>query len=77
MHLGLPTFVRDGTAASEVGAGASFIFTSSTEAADAIASAVADPAVAIRAAESGKRRAVELLNQTSDEVFRAILSSAR
>ncbi|MCO1371837.1 glycosyltransferase [Burkholderia multivorans] len=77
MHLGLPTFVRDGTAASEVGAGASFIFTSLAEAANAIASVAAEPALAIRAAESGKHRAVALLHQTSDEVFRAILSSAR
>ncbi|CAI8697257.1 glycosyltransferase [Burkholderia pyrrocinia] len=77
MHLGLPSFVLDGTAASEVGAGAAFIFGSLSEAADAIASVAADSALAARAAASGKRRAAALLDQTSDEVFRAILSSAR
>lgn len=77
MHLGLPSFVRDGTAASEVGAGAAFVFDSPSAAADAICSVAADPALAARSAASGKRRAAALLEQTRDEVFRAILSLAR
>lgn len=77
MHLGLPSFVRDGTAASEVGAGAAFIFDSSSSAVDAIAAVASEPARATHAAASGKRRAAALLDETGDDVFRAILGSAR
>ncbi|MCQ0029453.1 glycosyltransferase [Burkholderia glumae] len=77
MHLGLPTFVRDGTAASEVGADASVVFQTLPQAVEAIATMAANPVLATCAVAAGRQRAVALLDETRDEVFRAILGAAR
>lgn len=77
MHLGVPTLVRAGTAASEVGADAAVEFATLDAACDAICDLQANPSRAAVVVEAARRRAAELLEQTRDEVFGAILMASR
>ncbi|CAB3776383.1 hypothetical protein LMG28688_00221 [Paraburkholderia caffeinitolerans] len=77
MHLGLPCFVRTGTAASEVAAGCAVEFTALDEAALALRAMAQDRAIKERLDAAGKRRAAELLEQTSDEALRKIFCAAQ
>ncbi|WP_345813085.1 glycosyltransferase family 4 protein [Paraburkholderia sp. PREW-6R] len=77
MHLGLPALVRAGTAASEVGTGAAPEFATLDAASDALCDLHANPSRVASLAEVGRRRAAELLAQTCDEVFGAILMASR
>ncbi|OJA26974.1 glycosyltransferase family 4 protein [Burkholderia ubonensis] len=72
LSLGLPTIVRSGTAASEVGQGAAVMFDDLTEAGEAIYRMFRDPGVSTGMVEAGKRRAAEVLTMADDAVFQNI-----
>ena len=76
MSLGVPAIVRAGTAASEVGEGAAAVFEHLAEACDAICRVHGDSRVHADMAEAGKRRAMEILEQSSDKVWSSLFSKA-
>jgi glycosyltransferase involved in cell wall biosynthesis len=77
MHLGVPALVRADTAASEVGAGAAVEFVTLEAAWDSICDLHANPSRTATVVQAGWRRAAEVLEQTNDEVFGAILMASR
>jgi len=72
MFLGLPVFVRDGTAAGEVGAGAAVIFKDTAEAVYEILKMHASEELRQSMIEAGKRRAQSVLAMASDAVLSRI-----
>lgn len=77
MHLGVPTFVRSGTAASEVGAEATVSFDTLDQARAAILQLHGDPARRVAMVDAGKRRAEAVLAQADDKALAAVLSVPR
>lgn len=77
MRIGLTCLVREGTAASEVAAGCAVEFTALDEAAQALHALVQDGTLAMRFDAAGKRRAAELLAQTSDAALARWLGPVR
>jgi glycosyltransferase involved in cell wall biosynthesis len=75
MHLGLPTFVRSGTAASEVGEGAAVEFDSLEAASAAICQMYEDREFRTCLVLAGKRRAADVLALADDTVFQNIFSA--
>lgn len=76
MYFGLPTFVRSGTAASEVGEGATVEFDSLTAASAAIYRMYQDCEFRRDLALAGKRRAADVLALSGDAVLQTVFLGA-
>ena len=76
MYLGLPVFVRGGTAASEVGEGAVVVFEDIAEAAQAICKMYASSDLRLSMIQSGQRRAKEILSMVDDERLKTIFQAS-
>lgn len=77
MHLGLPAFVRSGTAASEVGGDAAVSFDTLEQACEAIVAMARDAARRAGMVDAGRRRAAAVLAQADDTALAAVLSAPR
>jgi len=72
MHLGLPVFVRTGTASSEVGEGAAMVFNGLAQASDAICQMHGNLELCNAMSKAGKRRAAKVLATADDAIFKNI-----
>ena len=75
MHLGLPVFVKVGTAACEVCSSAGVAFTDVRQAAIFIHQVTSDPCRMAKHKESGKSRSAELLGMAKDKEWERIFCS--
>lgn len=73
MHRDLPVVMREGTAASEVGADAVQNFASIEQAADQLQRLAQEPGLSAAMVNSGRRRAAELLEQASASAWLELL----
>lgn len=73
MHRGLPVVMREGTAASEVGADAVQNFVSIEQAADQLQRLAQEPWLRETMVKTGRRRAAELLAQASAGAWQKLL----
>ena len=69
MHLGVPVFVREGTAATELGGKAIRVFHDIFDARKSLLSFYRHPSIQREMAAGGKERAAEILAMVSDDVL--------
>lgn len=74
MHLGIPTLVRSGTAASELGSDSVFHFSNISEASESTISLLTNPNHAAALSKAGQRRSAEILERANDDVWRNLFA---